>query len=263
MIFDVPSFHSIVSLKLPPFSFSWRKIWQQEVCWSRPQSTITVSFSKKKKWPPQLLLSLFLFFVAFVLYGKLKWKESQIVFLQDEKRSSDRNSVYSKDASGGGGNQHIESSLPSSPAPPPRPLSSISTGRIHKASDFHSIFLLASLEEKNHIANWTDIGPEFDLFFRKKCICEDGSSSLHNRRRQWNNGTSATAQKSSTLAKTQPQQVRLICNKERIFTTEAASIAASNAFLECRWAFAYFCYFYPQNQRIEQKKTAVDSLGSM
>ena len=163
MIFDVPSFHSIVSLKLPPFSFSWRKIWQQEVCWSRPQSTITVSFSKKKKWPPQLLLSLFLFFVAFVLYGKLKWKESQIVFLQDEKRSSDRNSVYSKDASGGGGNQHIESSLPSSPAPPPRPLSSISTGRIHKASDFHSIFLLASLEEKNHIANWTDIGPEFDL----------------------------------------------------------------------------------------------------
>ena len=209
---------------------------------------------QKKKWPPQLLLSLFLFFVAFVLYGKLKWKESQIVFLQDEKRSSDRNSVYSKDASGGGGNQHIESSLPSSPAPPPRPLSSISTGRIHKASDFHSIFLLASLEEKNHIANWTDIGPEFDLFFRKKCICEDGSSSLHNRRRQWNNGTSATAQKSSTLAKTQPQQVRLICNKERIFTTEAASIAASNAFLECRWAFAYFCYFYPQNQRIEQKK---------
>ena len=124
---------------------------------TRPQSTITVSFSKKKKkkWPPQLLLSLFLFFVAFVLYGKLKWKESQIVFLQDEKRSSDRNSVYSKDASGGGGNQHIESSLPSSPAPPPRPLSSISTGRIgYKAVAASFFYFSFGFLKTAHKLNW-------------------------------------------------------------------------------------------------------------
>ena len=36
---------------------------------------------------------------------------------QDEKRSSDQNSVYSKGQDDAGGNQHIESSLPSSPAP--------------------------------------------------------------------------------------------------------------------------------------------------
>ena len=52
-------------------------------------------------------------------------------FFQDEKRSSDRNSVYSRDASGDRSDKYRNqdmSSLPSSPAPPPRPLSSIASG---------------------------------------------------------------------------------------------------------------------------------------
>ena len=52
-------------------------------------------------------------------------------FFQDEKRSSDRNSVYSRDASADRSDKYRNqdmSSLPSSPAPPPRPLSSIASG---------------------------------------------------------------------------------------------------------------------------------------
>ena len=56
------------------------------------------------------------------------------LFFQDEKRSStsDRNSVYSRDASGDRSekyrNQDMSEDGMSSPAPPPRPLSSIASG---------------------------------------------------------------------------------------------------------------------------------------
>ena len=54
--------------------------------------------------------------------------QSPFFSFQDEKRSSDRNSVYSKDASDARNQPGIDaSSLPSSPAPPPRPLSSIAS----------------------------------------------------------------------------------------------------------------------------------------
>ena len=162
MIFDVSLPFTLSSLKLPPFSFWWRKIWQQGVCVSLSLATPNVSFISKK-WP-LYFISIFPFMdhhpVLLPREPKKKMK-SQIVFLQDEKRSSDRNSVYSKDASGAGGNQHIESSLPSSPAPPPRPLSSISTGRIGYKAVAASFFYF-SFAKKPH-TNWTDIGPEFDL----------------------------------------------------------------------------------------------------
>merc|ERR1719270_12099 len=78
-----------------------------------------------------------LYFVALMTFGNYVLFNLLVAILvegfsnQDEKRSSDQNSVYSKDPGGSAcdtrGNQHIESSLPSSPAPPPRPLSTIST----------------------------------------------------------------------------------------------------------------------------------------
>ena len=113
--------------------------------------------SSAKKWP-LYFISIFPFMdhhpVLLPREPKKKMK-SQIVFLQDEKRSSDRNSVYSKDASGAGGNQHIESSLPSSPAPPPRPLSSISTGRIgYKAVAASFFYFSFGFLKTAHKLNW-------------------------------------------------------------------------------------------------------------